>query len=87
MDENGDPSILLPKKKKAKDLKVIGKKRKRMKKEKETKKIIGGSHNYLSSPLTKSSSSGMSGTMSAMFEKHLPLRKRGRAGSIGADST
>ena len=57
-----------------------------MKKEKETKKIIGA-HNYLSSPLTKSSSSGMSGTMSAMFEKHLPLRKRGRAGSIGADST
>ena len=29
----------------------------------------------------------MSGTMSDMFEKHLPLRKRGRAGSnSGADS-
>ena len=76
------------KKKKNKDLKIIGKKRKRNKKvskEKETKKII--QNNYLSSPLTKSSSGGMSGTMSDMFEKHLPLRKRGRAGSnSGADS-
>ena len=74
VDEDGDPSILLPKKKRAKDKKKKSNGAKRKRKTKKEKQ----QDNLLLQQQQKTSSSNMS----AMFNHHLPLRKRPRVGSL-----
>jgi hypothetical protein len=85
VDEDGDPSVLLPKKKRKKDqkVKINGTKRKR-----RTKKMIEQEKLLLSSSSSSASyasprGGGSRSSMSDMFDKHLPLRKRARLLSAG----